>query len=45
MEARGWGCELEVVGQGVRVPGRLGRGGVLVLRPMGEHASPLTLPL
>ena len=45
VEARDLGCELEVVGQGVRVPGRLGRGGVLVLRRMGEHASPLPLPL
>lgn len=45
MEARGMGCELEVVGQGVRGPGRLGRGGVLVLRSMGEHASPLPLSL
>lgn len=45
VEARGMGCELEVVGQGVRGPGRLGRGGVLVLRSMGEHASPLPLPL
>jgi len=30
VEARGLGYELEVVGQGVWVPGRLGRGGVLV---------------